>query len=611
MSVTAQDIAIINQTNHVVKYKLELLDMYLQVTDELTSDTSDVSFEIDATSDIRRTATLTMVITNESWLTDNFEIGWIDKLVRFSIGLLYQGEWHWYALGTLLLTSDAFRYDASTRELSMSLVDMMACGTSERGSQIGTGVKYLYDSNIKQALDSTISRWLPFKETDIAEFPDVLPYDLVFGVGTYPYDILRTIIALFPWYEQYYDVNGLYHAQQLPMNVDEPCLLTHEDIDDLIIAEQKSFDFSNIKNTTEIYGKSISANYVASSCTLSGDTYTLGFVLSDMEVLENNKKYAFTPLQNSPASPKIHIALTDPQSQDTAVLLGTNGEELEAGALRANYAYVVRCLDVPEEIDGETILVKKFYLMGQSEIHVIVREMNAMPDAETIETDKNENDCPDIKYVINADSPYACDRPSAQSASPYLTIKKGEIRQVLYDGDYAGIYSTQLAYERGAYENYLKCRMNTDVELTTVLIPFIDVNKKIEYTSPITHEVHQYIVKSVNMDVGAFTMTMKLARFYNYYPTVFQIVTQPVSVEGEVGETVQFNVTAVGDEPTYQWQYSSDQVSWSNSHLLGYDTDTLSVTIAAAHYQYYWRCVVRDGNGARLISDSVQIIEPT
>ena len=60
--------------------------------------------------------------------------------------------------------------------------------------------------------------------------------------------------------------------------------------------------------------------------------------------------------------------------------------------------------------------------------------------------------------------------------------------------------------------------MNTDVELTTVLIPFIDVNQKIEYTSPITNEPHQYIVKAVNMDVANFTMTMKLARFYDFYP---------------------------------------------------------------------------------------------
>lgn len=627
MSYSSEDAALINQTNHIVRYKLELLDEYLQVISELTGDTAEVNFNIDSTTDIRRTADLTMVVEDESWMTENFEIGWLTKLIRFSIGLKKpDGTWQWYKIGTMLLTSDAFRFDTATRELHLSLVDLMAYGTAERGSQIGTGVKLTYETTIPKVLESIIGRFLPYKETDIDPantWPDVLPYDLTFGIGSYPYDMLRTVLALFPWYEQYYDADGVYHVHQLPMRINEHCLLGPEDIDNLIIAENRSFDYSKVKNTTEIYGRSIKSNYTAATCTLEGDTYTLGFPLSTFEVLETNKKYGFTPLADSPASPKIHVDLSDTEAQSTAVLLDSNGKELEAGALKANYSYVARCLDMPEEEeDGTTTLVKKFYLMGQKEIHVIVREMNEMPAAAIIANDKNRNDCVDIRYVVNPDSPYACDRvklpakytattcshyegtytltfnPSLKSfekgikygfkpdvispASPKVhvdltdtteqntielmdengeplaagallankvyvfqclevleqnngsltkvkqlfligeatrfSIETGEIRQVLYDGEYANIYTTELGYERGTYENYLKCRMNTDVELTTVLIPFIDVNKKIEYTSPITGLVHQYIVKSVNMDIANFTMTMKLARFYNFYP---------------------------------------------------------------------------------------------
>ena len=107
------------------------------------------------------------------------------------------------------------------------------------------------------------------------------------------------------------------------MHVDEPCMLGSDDLNDLIIAENKSFDFSNIKNTTEIYGKSIKAHYTASTCTIDQEnrTLTLGFLLSPMETLENNKKYGFTMPEDSPASPKIHIELTDSGAQDTADLL--------------------------------------------------------------------------------------------------------------------------------------------------------------------------------------------------------------------------------------------------------------------------------------------------
>lgn len=523
MSYSTLDARIINNTNHIVKYKLELLDEYLLPESELTTDASNVTFEIDSSSDIRRTSTLTLHVTDESWLTDNFEIGWLNKLVRFSIGLRYTqngtAAWRWYVLGTLMLSSDTFNYDATTKELQVSLIDLTAYGTAERGSQIGTAVSFPYESNIKNMLEASIARWLPYKETDIAEFPDVLPYDLDFSVGTYPYEVMKTIVGLFPWYEQFYDAAGVYHVQKIPMRVDEPCQLYEDDIDDLIISERRSFEFNKMKNTTEIYGKLIRADYTATSCVLAGDTYTLGFLIGNMETLESNKKYCFEPEEDSPANPKIHIELTDAEAQSTAEILNSDGTALEAGALRAGYSYVVRCLDVTEESEGTTVLVKKFFLMGQKQIHVIVREMNVMPSAQEIEDDKQRNDCMDIRYVINPDSPYACDRVSTSKLVPVrMSIQKGEIRQVLYDGDYAAIYSTDLAYQRGAYENYLRCRMNTEVELKTVLIPFIDVNQKIQYTSPITGEVHQYIVKSVDMDVSAFTMTMRLARFYNYYP---------------------------------------------------------------------------------------------
>ena len=612
MSYSSEDAALINRHNHIVNYKLELLDEYLNVVSELTGDTADAAFNIDATSEMRRTGALTMVVENESWLTDNFEIGWINRLVRFSIGLKNNTQWVWYKLGTMLLSSDTFHYDATTRELQISLVDLMAYGTEERGSQIGNGVKFPYESNIKNMIDAVISWWFPYKETDIIEFPDVLPYDLEFGPGTYPFEVLKTILALFPWYEQYYDADGEYHVRQIPMNVEDDCLLTHEDIDDLIIGESRTFHYSDLKNSTEIIGRTISAHYVATQCTLSGDTYTLGFLLSNQVTLENNKKYSFKPEEDSPASPKIHIELDDPDAQSTADIVDDDGNPLEAGALKAGYTYVVRCLDVPEEVNGETVLVKKFFYVGLKQIHVIVREMNVPPSAEDIAADKQRNDCVDIKYIINPDSPYACDRyNSSQTVPTRMSIQKGEIRQVLADGEYGNIYSTELAYQRGAYENYLRCRMNTDVELTTVLIPFIDVNKKIEYTSPITGEVHQYLVKSVDMDIGAFTMTMKLARFYDYYPTFFEITQQPVDVEGAVDDNVQLTLKATGSGLTYQWQYKTVGGSnWGDSRLEGYNTDTLTVPVTIARYSMDWRCQVHSSTGEILTSRVVHINPP-
>ena len=516
IAVTRDDINAVNQTNHIVKYKLELLDAYLSVISEVTASAKDVTFNIDAESNMRRTGTMTLIVDDSQWVSENFELSWMDKFVRFSVGLMYNGSYRWYAVGTMIATDDAFSYDETTNELQLTLTDIMGYLNEERGSQIGTAVKISMDSVISELLDETIARYSLLKRTDIEEFPDVIPYDLEFSEGVYPYEILDKVLSLFPWYEQYFDVDGVYHAAQIPMRINDPCIMYADDLNNLIISEKRSLNFSGIKNTTEIWGKRINADYVASNCVLTNDSYVLSFLIPQ-ETVENNKKYCFTPNVSSPENPTITINLANdehdqPQSM-TLPLYDSDGEELEAGAMVAGTAYVARCLVTV--IDGEP--TKAMYLMGQKSIHVIVREMNQQPTAQEMISDKSNNACDDIRYIINPDSPYACDRYNASGTARY-SIPNGEIRQVLKDGDYASIYTTKLAYARGEYENYLKCRMNTAVELTTILIPWVDVNQKIEYTSPTTGETHQYIIKEVNMDISNFKMTMKLSRFYNYYP---------------------------------------------------------------------------------------------
>lgn len=515
---TQEDINAINQHSHDVLYKLELLDEYLLVISEVTATARDVSFNIDADSDMRRTGSMTLVLNDKEWVEENFELGWMDKFVRFSVGLLYQGEYRWYKLGTMVVSSDAFNYDEQTNELQLTLTDIMGYLNAERGSQIGTAVKIPMNAVIKGQIEATVARWSLLKRTEVEDFPDVIPYDLEFQEGSYPYDILKKVIGLFPWYEQFFDADGIYHAKKIPMHIDDPCLLRANHINDLIISEKRSLDFGAIKNTTEIWGKRNTADYVATGCNLSGTTYQLSFLVT-MQAVEANKKYGFTVDTNSPAGPSLAFTITDTSthttSTETLPLLNSDGTELPAGAMTAGRTYVARCLLTVE--NGEA--VKRMYLLGQKEIHVIVREMNEQPSSEDEEYDKSRNACEDIRYIINPESPYACDRYNNSAVNPErFSIANGEIRQVLKDGDYASIYTTELAYQRGEYENYLRCRMNTSVELTTILIPFIDVNQKIEYTSPTTGDTHQYIVKSVSMDVSGFKMTMKLSRFYNYYP---------------------------------------------------------------------------------------------
>lgn len=174
----------------------------------------------------------------------------------------------------------------------------------------------------------------------------------------------------------------------------------------------------------------------------------------------------------------------------------TKGEQIDepiaAGVMKAGYPYVLRYMD------------GVFLYEGELNVHAIVKEVAVMPSADEQERDQIENDCRTIEYVVNPESPF--------------TVEKiGEIRQVLSGGEYEDIYTSQLAIERARWENWKKTRLNDGATVTMLLLPFMEVNKKIRYTSPRTGEKLTYLVKGISMDFGGCTMTLDLIRFYPYY----------------------------------------------------------------------------------------------
>lgn len=507
MPINDTDYALIRGNNYNIVFKLELLSSLYVVEKELQAYAKSATCNISSKSDIRRTCTLVLSAEESEFLSDDFEIEWMDKLVRLYIGLMdTDGTYRYYQLGTFLLNTDSSQFDATTRELTLNLVDVMAAATQARGNQIGSNVEIPYGSNVRNALIAFVARFLPFKQYDVCNFPDTIPYDQEFSVGEYPYAVLSQIISLFPYYEQFYDNNGVYTVKEIPTGYNDPVFLNEDFVDDLIISEERSGTVGNIKNSTEIWGAELDAEYTSSNCVTvtEGDISTYILVMStELETMEANSTYSFVPGDTNLAQQYIELQ----GHEESYRLYDSNGNALPASTLVAGRSYVVKFVYYGSGNNMEG----RFYLQGEEIIHVIVREMNNTPSSSEIAADKERTGCDNIKYVINADSPYACDRNG-------MTIEKGEIRQVKQGGDYDYIYTTELAYERGAYENYCAARLNTDVTLKTVLIPWIDVNKKIKYTSPKTGELHQYLVNEVDMSLSDFTMTLKLTRFYNAYP---------------------------------------------------------------------------------------------
>lgn len=503
MIPTELDKQLILQTSHNIKIKLEVLNEYLQVIDEIDGQATSMNVDISATSDIRRTCNLTIHVTDGNFSAENFEVEYLDRLIRVSIGL-QDGlgmSYQWYLIGSFLLDTDSYNFDAVTSELSMNLVDMMAATMDVRGSQIGSGILIPYEANARAVILATVANFSPFAFYDADELPDVIPFDQEFEPGAYPYTILRQLLDLYPYYDMYYSPDGVFTVKPIPTGIGDDVLVDKSFMDQIIISERRSGSMRNIKNTTEIWGAELDATYMAHEVLHEGDTFHI-IHTAPVEALVADTMFMFSPPLSSIVGQKIKI-------DDTAVapLLGGNGNALTLGAVAANKLYVAKYSPTQ---DGET-LTPKFLLQGEAIIHVVVKEVNEMPDAAYIAADKINNNCNDIQYIVNPDSPFACDRGG-------LDYDKGEIRQVFSGGEYSQIYTTQLAFERAAYENWLKTRLQTETEIECLLVPWMDVNTKIEYTSPITGIARQYLVKEVSMNPTEFTMSLKLARFYPYYP---------------------------------------------------------------------------------------------
>lgn len=508
--ITQKDVDLAFSHNKRVKLKVALLDELYRETDELTGNIKSSSYDVSSTSNIRRTSSLTLSVPKADQINKNFDKEWISHLVELSCGIysMVDGDYIWYPLGRMLMVSADTTFDATTQEVKLSLVDMMATLTMERGSQLGTDLVFPEGSNIKEALIEIISTFSPYKKIHWDKIPEkfgnetTVPYDITVSSGNYPFEALRELLNLVPYYEMFYDSDGYFIVQEIPTKIADSIDVPKSVIDPLLINEKRAVKYSDVKNTTEIWGRTLDSKYTTLNCVTSitdtGARYDLT-IDDTFEALVVNDTYSFTPDTDSVAGQSIKIQ----ETEEYKIYTQTGDGEyslIEAGAMQSDTHYVVKYVD------------EKFVLQGPSFIHVIVQEIVETPSPSLENDFKMENGCNDVRWVVNPESPFAC------TIEPTTGKIEREIRQVLQGGEYDAIYTTELAFERASYENWLKTRLQDNVELEMVLLPWMDVNLKIQYTSPTSGEEMTLITQSVSFDFAKWTMTVKGSKFYPYYP---------------------------------------------------------------------------------------------
>lgn len=302
INIGAEDYNVLKQ-QYIKKYiRLELLDFQYNIVDELSGNMTKCSINVDSNSDLRRSCDLGFVVTTSTFDIKAGSKLWLDKFCRPYVGYenMRTGEIQWYNQGIYLVNNPQWSYNASTNEISMQALDLMSKLTGLRNGNLeGIPTKIAKDENVREAIIKTIelggfTKYIceECKTKDGTIVP--VPYDIEIDVGGTIYDILTGLRDIMPNYQIYFDINGVFHYEPIPLAYDDPVLIDDDLFNNVLISENINTDFESVKNYVEVLGHTWDVDYYSpsESTTVSGGTITPTF--ADLKTLEDGTAVGIT-----------------------------------------------------------------------------------------------------------------------------------------------------------------------------------------------------------------------------------------------------------------------------------------------------------------------------
>ena len=316
INIGAEDYNVLKQ-QYIKKYiRLELLDFQYNIVDELSGNMTKCSINVDSNSDLRRSCDLGFVVTTSTFDIKAGSKIFLDKMVRPYVGYenMRTGEIQWYNQGIYLVNNPQWSYNASTNEISMQALDLMSKLTGLRNGNLeGIPTKIAKDENVREAIIKTIelggfTKYIceECKTKDGTIVP--VPYDIEIDVGGTIYDILTGLRDIMPNYQIYFDINGVFHYEPIPLAYDDPVLIDDDLFNNVLISENINTDFESVKNYVEVLGHTWDVDYYSpsESTTVAGGTITPTF--ADLKTLEDGTAVGITLPNDVNSASGINIA---------------------------------------------------------------------------------------------------------------------------------------------------------------------------------------------------------------------------------------------------------------------------------------------------------------
>ena len=540
ITIGSKELSLVKQNNQRRYVKLQVINKDRRSVGIINGRLISCNVSIDGTSDIQRTANITIETELDymNTLSANISVDAQRDLPANYYIKVWGGiednntmEVSWYSQGVFIIAESGYNFDPTTRTLSLSLIDLMNDLNGTRGGQL-----HAYTSIVKneQRIDKVIEEVLqlcnvtdysiepitvlrdtenPFDENETEE-DYMVPYDMDFSVGLTAYDILSKMVGLYPYYEMGFDENGMFFVRkELLEQNDSLAVIDAVSLEDLVLTEDTSIDWNYIKNYIEVWGK---------------DGLYYG---------EAKDEVAGSPF-NVNMSPVRRLVVTGSEYG-----IDTN-------------AICDRYIDAEKAKDLE---------LEQAELEAKVARLSAIQNP-TIEEQRQ-----------------------LAGAKEDLSYNKAKQKMNV------GVKGDDLAKQWAERILYDRTRLQDNVTIKTVLMPFFnDTGFKMSYRTQVDKKVRNYVVKSISHDFASGTSTFNMVRFYDdCCISYWTQLGQPVITNAQCNNGIlTVSINSVQYAQTYMLYANGVQIGSYTGTTLVYDFThsdegeyTINVVAQAPYYR--------------------------
>lgn len=574
-TITAAQVNTVKQTMRNITVRIDVLNYDYSIGGSLSGNVIDGNVSINSNSDIRRTLSITTVVTGQVNIDVN-STAWFDKYIQVYVGIDEQAtdETAWTNMGIYIINQPTYNYDAETFTLSFEAVDLMGLLTGLRKGNLLEEYFIPQGSNVKEVMTAVMVE-NGFTKYVISECANVdgsvqeVPYDMSFDLGSTWYNILDTLRQILPQYQIYFDVDGVFHYELLPLTNEEPVRVDDTIWHENVLNESINIDFQSVKNKIKVYGATHDASFYPAETTVADNVITfdvaeltddtlydyamIGFVLESVVVTNTGiqiklkdgtarslENYAggWTRQLQADTYYTIMYVETDnvwkllghyqavgewqEDNPDSPFYVGNtdmtywakNIQMIVEGGYVTPYIWVE---GLPKDLSANTKI--GFKILGSQKnifanltgfyLNGVQKEIGVSGTSQT-SIIYNESGTYYIELYPNGNWYWMGE------TNPQSTF--GIVPLVLYGGDYDNIMSDELAVQRAKWEIYQRCRLNDAITIESVPIYWLDVGWKVAYTPLGGTVTSQYMVDSVHVNLSHNgTQSISLSRFFPYY----------------------------------------------------------------------------------------------